>query len=53
MELPGATWTLKPKGSASIFRPRTIKVSDEKPPDAREFSSPPRAESMFWEGEVA
>jgi hypothetical protein len=38
---------------ARIFRPRTIKVSGEKPANAGEFPSPPRAESMFAEGEVA
>jgi hypothetical protein len=38
---------------AQLFRPRTIKVSGEKPANAREFQSPPRAESMFWEREVA
>jgi len=32
---------------ARPFRPRTIKVSGEKPANAREFQSPPRAESMF------
>ena len=32
---------------ARPFRPRTIKVSGEKPANAREFPSPPRAESMF------
>jgi hypothetical protein len=35
------------------FRPCTIKVSGEKPANTREFPSPPRAESMFAEGEVA
>jgi hypothetical protein len=30
-----------------LFRPRTIKVSGEKPSNAREFPSPLRAESMF------
>jgi hypothetical protein len=29
------------------FRPRTIKVSGEKPANAQEFPSPPRAESIF------
>ncbi|MFN6253501.1 MAG: hypothetical protein ACK4Y5_15700 [Acetobacteraceae bacterium] len=38
---------------AQPFRPRTIKVSGEKPANTREFPSPPRAESMFAEGEVA
>jgi hypothetical protein len=38
---------------ARPFRPRTIKVSGEKPANAREFPSPLRAESMFWEREVA
>jgi hypothetical protein len=38
---------------ARPFRLRTIKVSSEKPADAREFPSPPRAESMFGEREVA
>ncbi|MFO0189363.1 MAG: hypothetical protein ACK55J_22430, partial [Alphaproteobacteria bacterium] len=38
---------------ARPFRPRTIKVSGEKPANAREFPSPARAESMFWEREVA
>ena len=38
---------------ARLFRPSTIKVSGEKPANAREFPSPPRAESMFAEGEVA
>ena len=38
---------------AGPFRHCTIKVSGEKPPNAREFHSPPRAESMFWEREVA
>ena len=38
---------------ARLFRPRTIKVSGEKPANAREFRTPPRAESMFWEREVA
>ena len=38
---------------APPFRPRTIKVSGEKPANTREFQSPPRAESMFAEGEVA
>jgi hypothetical protein len=32
---------------ARPFRPRTIKVSGEKPANTREFQSPPRAESMF------
>ena len=32
---------------ARPFRPRTIKVSGEKPAKPREFPSPPRAESMF------
>jgi hypothetical protein len=35
------------------FRPRTIKVSGEKPANAREFPTLLRAESMFAEGEVA
>jgi hypothetical protein len=35
------------------FRPCTIKVSGEKPANTREFPSPRRAESMFWEREVA
>jgi hypothetical protein len=38
---------------ARPFRSRTIKVSGEKPANAREFPSPPRAESMFWGREVA
>jgi hypothetical protein len=41
------------RGKAQIFRPRTIKVSGENPANTREFPSPPRAESMFAEGEVA
>ncbi len=32
---------------ARPFRPRTIKVSGEKPANTREFPSQPRAESMF------
>jgi hypothetical protein len=32
---------------AQLFRPRTIKVSGEKPANARDFPSPPRAASMF------
>jgi hypothetical protein len=32
---------------AQPFRPRTIKVSGEKPANAREFRGPPTAESMF------
>jgi hypothetical protein len=32
---------------ARPFRPRTIKVSGEKPANTREFPSPPWAESMF------
>jgi hypothetical protein len=32
---------------ARLFRPRTIKVSGEKPANTREFQSPIRAESMF------
>jgi hypothetical protein len=32
---------------ARPFRPSTIKVSGEKPANTREFTSPPRAESMF------
>jgi hypothetical protein len=32
---------------AQPFRPRTIKVSGEKPANTWEFPSPPRAESMF------
>ena len=32
---------------ARPFRPRTIKVSSEKPAITREFQSPPRAESKF------
>ena len=38
---------------ARPFRPCTIKVFGEKPGNTREFQSPPRAESMFAEGEVA
>jgi hypothetical protein len=32
---------------ARLFRSCTIKVSGEKPANAREFQSPPRAESVF------
>jgi len=39
--------------NARPFRPSTIKVSGEKPANTREFPSPPWAESMFAEGEVA
>jgi hypothetical protein len=38
---------------ARLFRPCTIKVSGEKPANTRESPSPPRAESVFWEREVA
>jgi hypothetical protein len=38
---------------ARPFRLCTIKVSGEEPANTREFPSPPRAESMFAEGEVA
>jgi hypothetical protein len=38
---------------ARAFRLSTTKVSDEKPANTRELPSPPRAESMFAEGEVA
>ena len=38
---------------ARPFRPRTIKVSGEKPATTREYPSPTRAESMFAEREVA
>jgi hypothetical protein len=38
---------------ARLFRPRTIKVSGEKLANTREFPSPPRAESVFAEREVA
>ena len=38
---------------ARPFHPRTIKISGKKPVNAREFPSPPRAESMFAEREVA
>jgi hypothetical protein len=38
---------------ARPIRPCTIKVSGEKPANAREFPSPSRAESMFGEREVA
>ena len=38
---------------ARPFRARTIKVSGEKPANAREYPSPPSAESMVTEREVA
>jgi hypothetical protein len=38
---------------ARSFRLCTIKVSGKKPANTRDFPSPPRAESVFAEGEVA